>query len=89
MRGLSLLGHTNKCVNRKVLSHNPLYYSDAVGGCDETDNDLLMAQMLQLEYDKEADQLLKREQDHYNQNSKVRVIYPAAVTWVVGRLTAE
>ena len=38
---------------------------------DPTANDLLMAQMLQMEFDKEADKVLKREQDHYNGNSKV------------------
>ena len=38
---------------------------------DSTANDLLMAQMLQMEFDKEADKMLKREQDHYNRNNKV------------------
>lgn len=38
---------------------------------DETSNDLMMAQMLQMEFDKEADEMLRREQNHYNKNSKV------------------
>lgn len=38
---------------------------------DTTSNDLLMAQMLQMEFDKEADELLDKEQKHYNKNSKV------------------
>ncbi|XP_067929907.1 serine/threonine-protein kinase RIO3-like [Watersipora subatra] len=42
---------------------------------DSTDSDLLMAQMLQMEYDKEADKLLKREQDHYNGKSKISLSY--------------
>jgi RIO kinase 3 len=39
----------------------------------DTSIDLLMAQMLQMEFDKEADKMLKREQDNYNRNSKVRI----------------
>ena len=44
-----------------------------VGEADEgdTSNDLLMAQLLQMEFDKEADKALKIEQDNYNKNSKV------------------
>jgi len=38
----------------------------------DTSIDLLMAQMLQMEFDKEADKMLKREQDNYNRNSKDR-----------------
>lgn len=45
--------------------------SAAPQATDDTSNDLLMAQMLQMEFDKEADDMLHREQNHYNKNSKV------------------
>ena len=38
------------------------------GGCD---NDLLIAQMLQMQFDKEYDQQLAREENHHNGTSKV------------------
>jgi len=42
---------------------------------DDTSNDLLMAQMLQLEFDKEHDAHLARQEQHVNQNSKVTLSY--------------
>ncbi|XP_002736242.1 serine/threonine-protein kinase RIO3-like [Saccoglossus kowalevskii] len=41
----------------------------------ETDNDLLLAQMLQLEFDKEHDQMLKNEEQHFNKDSKVKLSF--------------
>lgn len=43
-----------------------------------TNSDLLMAQMLQMEFNKEADKRLKLEQDHYNGKSKVMTSYSSA-----------
>ena len=39
------------------------------------DSDLLMAQLLQLEFDKEYDAHLARQEQHVNQNSKVTLSY--------------
>lgn len=41
-----------------------------LGKVDDTSEDLMLAQMLQYEYDREYDQQLNREEKHYNGNSK-------------------
>ncbi|XP_071953400.1 serine/threonine-protein kinase RIO3-like [Antedon mediterranea] len=41
----------------------------------DTSNDLLLAQMLQLEYDKEHDKLLTKEERHFNKDSKVQISF--------------
>ncbi|XP_077989999.1 serine/threonine-protein kinase RIO3-like isoform X2 [Glandiceps talaboti] len=41
----------------------------------DTTNDLLLAQMLQLEYDKEHDKILKKEEAHINKDSKVSLSF--------------
>lgn len=40
-----------------------------------TDNDLLLAQLLQLEFDKEYDENLKSRENHQNKNSRVSISY--------------
>ncbi|KAK3088153.1 hypothetical protein FSP39_015427 [Pinctada imbricata] len=47
----------------------------AAASGEDTANDLLLAQMLQHEFDKEHDQQLKREESHYNGNNKVAVSF--------------
>lgn len=42
---------------------------------DDTKDDLLLAQMLQYEFDREYDQQLNREERHFNGNSKVSVSF--------------
>jgi hypothetical protein len=42
---------------------------------EQLHNDFLIAQLLQLECDKEFDQILKGRENHHNQNSKVSVSY--------------
>ncbi|KAK3861521.1 hypothetical protein Pcinc_032529 [Petrolisthes cinctipes] len=42
---------------------------------DSTTNDMMLAQMLQYEFDREYDQKVKREEKHYNGNSKVSVSF--------------
>ncbi|XP_033123355.1 serine/threonine-protein kinase RIO3-like [Anneissia japonica] len=41
----------------------------------DTSNDLLLAQMLQLEFDKEHDLMLTKEERHYNKDSKVQILF--------------
>ncbi len=41
---------------------------------DECKDDLLIAQMLQMQFDKEYDEVLKKEEAHHNGSSKVKVI---------------
>ncbi|KAK7083381.1 Down syndrome critical region protein 3, partial [Halocaridina rubra] len=51
---------------------------------EDTSDDFLLAQMLQYEFDREHDQQLKREERHYNGNSKVSVSfnkYKICPTW--------
>lgn len=38
----------------------------------DTSNDLLLAQMMQLEYDREHDRMLRAEEKHFNKHSKGR-----------------
>lgn len=40
------------------------------GGEESTDSDFLLAQMLQLEFDKEHDRQLTAEEKHYNKQSR-------------------
>ncbi|KFM82276.1 Serine/threonine-protein kinase RIO3, partial [Stegodyphus mimosarum] len=54
-------------------------FVDDLSGCGEevTDcsDDYLLAKMLQLEYDKEHDSILKQEESKYNGSSKVKISY--------------
>ena len=51
-------------------SYSPSHHAEA-----PEDSDLLMAQLLQLEFDKEYDAHLTRQEQHVNQNSKVTLSY--------------
>jgi len=49
--------------------------AESAGKPEDSDSDLLMAQLLQLEFDKEYDAHLTRQEQHVNQNSKVTLSY--------------
>lgn len=42
---------------------------------DQVESDALIAQMLQMQYDKEYDEGLKREEKHFNRDSKVSISF--------------
>lgn len=66
---------------------NAMYYKALIGGTtdvnnifslskvEDTSEDLILAQVLQYEFDREYDQQLNREERHYNGNSKVSVSF--------------
>lgn len=56
------------CSNVPALAPDPATASEVV--VDSTDNDFVLAQMLQYEYDLEHDQQLEMRQKHINKNSK-------------------
>lgn len=43
--------------------------------CTNTDNDLMLAQLLQLEFDKEYDDILKSREIQKNKNSRISISY--------------
>ena len=51
----------------KLLSMSPVPSDDTN---PHTDSDVLLAQMLQLEFDREHDQRIKAEEKHYNKHNK-------------------
>lgn len=63
-----------------------MYYKALIGGTtdvnnifslskvEDTSEDLILAQVLQYEFDREYDQQLNREERHYNGNSKGRFL---------------
>ena len=53
----------------------PSFFPPPTGKPEDSDSDLLMAQLLQLEFDKEYDAHLTRQEQHVNQNSKVTLSY--------------
>lgn len=68
-----------------VNRENEMYYKALIGATDvnnifslgkveDTSEDLILAQVLQYEYDREYDQQLNREERHYNGNSKGRCL---------------
>ncbi|XP_055944116.1 serine/threonine-protein kinase RIO3-like [Argiope bruennichi] len=61
-----------------TLPDSTLFVDDLTGcGDDVTDcsDDYLLAKMLQLEFDKEHDEILKHEESKYNGQSKVKISY--------------
>ena len=53
-----------------VASDSPAVLSHLSDGAPDTANDLLLAQMLQLEFDREHDSQVKAEERHMNKRSK-------------------
>lgn len=63
----------------KACNTSQNVYVDNLSGCGEEVNDCsddyLLAKMLQLEFDKEHDTILKHEESKYNGSSKVKISY--------------
>lgn len=49
---------------------NPLKLLSTADPPPDTDSDLLLAQMLQLEFDREHDHMLNAEEKHYNKHNR-------------------
>ena len=60
-----------RCRQAQVDPVSPILSTNE--GPGDTSDDLLLAQMLQLEFDREHDRMLKAEEKHYNKHSKVHV----------------
>lgn len=49
--------------------------TEFIENASSTDNDLILAQLLQLEFDKEYDDILKSKENHKNKNSRISISY--------------
>ena len=80
--------HTHKLSRSLSLSHThthihmcsinvtpPPSFSCATSGITDTSNDQLLAMMLQLEFDKQHDTILKAEEKAYNKDSKGTILH--------------
>lgn len=61
-----------RCVKHLLAESEPLPIIDCPLGCD---SDHMIAQMLQVQFDKEYDSMLKRTEDKFNGSSKVCISY--------------
>lgn len=61
-----------RCNKDLVVQPEPLPIIECAPGCD---SDYVIAQMLQVQFDKEYDDLLKKTEDKYNGSSKVCISY--------------
>jgi RIO kinase 3 len=67
----------------------PPFSSTAAGSKADTTDDHLLAMMLQLEYDKEHDTILRAEEKAYNKDSKVKVSFEKFLTLPSSYLTDD
>lgn len=68
---------SKKEMERSAPSDSPVTNEELPtnGGEESTDSDFLLAQMLQLEFDKEHDRQLTAEEKHYNKQSRVKISF--------------
>ena len=57
-----------QCISLELSYDDCVLFID-MSSTDNTDNDLLLAQMMQLEFDKEYDDFVKTKEKVFNQNS--------------------